>query len=59
MFCTFKQYCTVEIWIFKKKKFLLVHIKLSFSIEFSPRIDVNMCIKVKSYVTFKNIYKKI
>ena len=44
---SFKQYCTVEIYIFKKKKkFLLVHIKLSFSIEFSLRIDVSMCIKV-------------
>ena len=56
MFCSFKQYCTVEIWIFKKKiNFLKIHIKDSFSILFSPIIDGKMYIKVKSYVTFKNI----
>ena len=44
MFCSFKQYCTVEI-----------HIKDSFSILFSPIIDGKMYIKVKSYVNFKNI----
>ena len=55
MFCNFKQYCTVEIWISKKKKFLKIHIKDSFSILFSPIIDGKMYIKVKSYVTFKNI----
>ena len=57
MFCSFKQYCTVEIWISKKKKkkILKIHIKDSFSILFSPIIDGKMYIKVKSYVTFKNI----
>ena len=45
--------------VLKKINFLLVHIKLSFSINFSSRIDVSMCIKVKSYVTFKNIEFKL
>ena len=44
-------------FFFFKLNFLLVYIKLSFSVDFSPRIDVNMCIKVKSYVIFKNICK--
>ena len=39
----------------KKKKNLKIHVKASFSIVFSPLIDVFICIKVKSYVTFKNI----
>ena len=55
MFCNFKQYCTVEIWIKKKINFLKIHIKDNFSILFSPIIDGKMYIKVKSYVTFKNI----
>ena len=56
MFCSFKQYCTVEIWISKKKKnFLKIHIKDIFNILFSPIIDSKMYSKVKSYVTFKNI----
>ena len=59
MFCSFKHYCTVEIWISKQKKkinmdFLKIRIKDSFSILFSPIIDGKMYIKVKSYVTFKN-----
>ena len=40
---------------FFKLNFLKIHIKASFSIVFSPMIDVLMCIKVKPYVTFKNI----
>ena len=41
----------------KKKTILKIHIKASFSIVFSPMLDVLMCIKVKSCVTFK-IYVK-
>ena len=41
MFCNFKQFSTVEIWILKKKKKILkIHIKASFSIVFSSMIDV-------------------
>ena len=56
MFCSFKQNCTAEIWILKKKSNCRkIHIKDSFSILFSAIIDVEMYTKVKSYVTFKNI----
>ena len=42
---------------FQKKKliFLKIHNKDSLSILFSPIIDGKICIKVRSYVTFKNI----
>ena len=44
-------------FFFYELNFLKIHIKASFSIVFSPMIDVFMCIKVKSPVTFKNIYQ--
>ena len=40
MFCSFKQYCTVEFEFKKqKKKILKIRIKDSFSIFFSPIIN--------------------
>ena len=42
-------------FFFFKLNFLKIHIKINFGVVFSPMIDVQMYIKVKSYVTFKNI----
>ena len=53
-FAVFKIITKLKFELKKKLKNLKIHIKASFNFILSPIMDIHVCSKVKSYVTFKN-----